>query len=152
MYVKVVYLIFVSVSCAYGASLFCDEGKYVIHVNHTLHYVDCPDCPPGLQPKFDCVGVVIYNASIDSECDFCQSGYYKISHGYDACLECEKCEDGLYLKKYDVNQNSVCNFEMVKFIAKDDHTVTTADAYIERLMRQFIIVISVCLIIIICTF
>ena len=156
MYVKVdVYLILVFVSCACRATLFCGEGEYIIHVNRTLYCVDCLDCldwPPGLYPKFDCVGVVIYNASTDSEWDFCQTGYYKVSRGYDACLECKKCQNGLYLKKCEVDQNSVCNFKTMEFIMKDDHTVMTADAYIDkRSMRQFIIVISVCLIIT-CTF
>ena len=63
---------------------------------------------------------------------FCQSGYYKVSHGYDACLECEKCQNGLYLKKCDFNQNSVCDFKMVEFIMKDDRRVTTADAHIDK--------------------
>ena len=56
----------------------------------------------------------------------------------------KKCQDELYLKKCEVDQNSVCDFK-TEFIVKDDHAVMTADAYIdERSTRQFIIVISVC--------
>ena len=101
-------LIFVSHDYAAAGRLTCCEGHYIIRDNDTVHCVECPDCHAGMQPKFDCVRVVIYNASIDSECVACRSGYYKVLHEYAACVECQKCKDGLYLKKCNMDEDSEC--------------------------------------------
>ena len=70
--------------------------------------VDCPDCPPGMQPKFNCMRTIIYNGSIDSECEICRGEYYKVGHGHDACLKCIRCQHLFYLTKCVTDENSVC--------------------------------------------
>ena len=63
----------------------CKEGEYVIYDNKSISCIVCPDCPAGMQLKFDCMLAIVYNTSIDLECEICPDGYYKVVHGHDAC-------------------------------------------------------------------
>ena len=78
-------------------------GKGIIHKTALFVVWNVLIGPAGMQPKFDCVRAVIYNASINSECVFHRSSYYKVVHGHAACLERQKCKDGLYLKKCNID-------------------------------------------------
>ena len=67
--------------------IVCKEGEYVAYNNKLILCIGCPDCPPGMQPKFDCALTIVYNTSIDSKCEICPDGYYKVVHGHDAQMD-----------------------------------------------------------------
>lgn len=45
-----------------------------------LHCIQCPCCPPGLEPGHLCDQMVLYNDTIELECNICSEEYFNANY------------------------------------------------------------------------